>query len=81
MLRVEWGQVYDQGPIGDRPKGDNLKLNGEEPSMNRVQDDFSDIALYQKQPCCPHVRQAVALPPHHSTFPQGWSAGGAARQS
>ena len=32
-------------------------------------------------PCCPHVQPAAALPPHHSTSLQGWSAGGGARQS
>ena len=32
-------------------------------------------------PCCPHVRQAAAPPPRHSTSHPGWSAGGAARRS
>ena len=32
-------------------------------------------------PCCPHVQPAAALPPHHSTSLQGWSAGDGARRS
>ena len=47
---------------------------------------MSDIILKRDDvggeiPCCPHVRQAAAPPPRHSTSHPGWSAGGAARRS
>ena len=40
-----------------------------------------DWKQVEKRPCCPHVQPAAALPPHHSTSLQGWSAGDGARQS